>query len=111
MEIITQAQAKARGLERYHGTPCKFGHTERYTNSRGCVVCPRIRRECVRAAPKSKPVKAAPVEAAPPADERPLFHRDPGQWCDPRKIDAAIERIFNNGPRLGVATLRESAAA
>lgn len=32
-------EAKALGLERYRGVPCKEGHTERYVSNRACVVC------------------------------------------------------------------------
>ena len=111
MEIITQSQAKSRGLERYNGKRCKNGHNERYTNSRGCVECARGRSTVSNKKPK--PVKAAPAaDAVPAADERPLFHRDPGQWCDPRKIDAAIERFFNDySLRLCAAELTQSEAA
>jgi hypothetical protein len=133
MEKISYADAKARGLKRFFtGEPCKKrGHiAERLTsNPRMCVECKRVYRVREQAAPKSKPIAAAPAsdgraapkskpiaaapvaKAAPPAYERTVFHRDPGQWCDPRKIDAAIERIFNGAPRLGVATLAASEAA
>jgi hypothetical protein len=41
MEVITRAQAKARGLKRYFtGQPCKYGHiAERRTASFGCIAC------------------------------------------------------------------------
>ncbi len=101
MEIITQAQAKARGLERYHGKPCKYGHTERYTNSRGCVECPRTRKTRERPS-RARPVKAAPVaDAAPPAYEpEKTLHRDPGTRVSPERIAVFVERVFNNGPRI-----------
>lgn len=112
MEILTQAQAKARGLERYNGKPCKYGHTERYTNSRGCVECPRTRKNRVRPS-RAKPVKAAPVVDAAPAAYEPekTLHRDPGTRVSQARIDACIERIFNNGQRIGAPSLTESEAA
>jgi hypothetical protein len=40
MEIISRADAKARGLRRYYTGPCKRGHVaERHVSSRRCVVC------------------------------------------------------------------------
>jgi hypothetical protein len=41
MEIITRAQAKARGLKRYFtGKPCKRGHVaERFVRNFECVTC------------------------------------------------------------------------
>ena len=100
MEIITQVQAKSRGLERYNGKLCKNGHTERYTNSRGCVECPRTRKARVRPS-RARPVKAPPVEAAPASYEpEKSLHRDPGQRISQARIDAFIEQVFNNGPRI-----------
>jgi hypothetical protein len=59
--------------------------------------------------PKAKPVEA---EEAPPKDDRPPPKwRDPGRRCDPSKIDAAIERIFNDGARLGTPALAATEAA
>jgi hypothetical protein len=59
--------------------------------------------------PKAKPVEA---EAVPPAYEpEKTLYKDPGRRCDPRKIDAAIERIFNDGPRLGAPALAATEAA
>lgn len=51
-------------------------------------------------------------ETLPPRDERPqaIWH-DPGTCVSPERIDATIERIFNDGPRLGVPTLAKSEAA
>ncbi len=112
MEIITQAQAKARGLKRYYlGTPCKNGHvSDRYTNARSCVECVRTKEARRLATPKAKPV--APVaEAAPPAYEpEKTLHRDPGQRISQGRIDACIDRIYGGAPRLG-ATFAESVAA
>jgi hypothetical protein len=111
MEIITtQSQAKARGLERYNGKLCKNGHTERYTNSRGCVECARGRST---AAKKPKPIKAASVADAAPRAYEPekSLHRDPGTRVSPDRIAAFIEQVFNNGPRLGAPALAESEAA
>ncbi len=43
------SDARDRGLPRYHGRPCKYGHTLRCTSSRACVKCSaeasRARRE------------------------------------------------------------------
>jgi hypothetical protein len=36
---LKHAVAKARGLYRYEGIPCKLGHTERYVSTRSCVTC------------------------------------------------------------------------
>jgi hypothetical protein len=120
MEIITRADATARGLKRFFtGVPCKNGHTsERYVSSTGgCVTCStRKGRNRIRARPalKSLPTNAASAaEAAPPAAEaRPVFHRDPGTRVSQARIDAVIERIFNDyGLRLGAPALRENEAA
>lgn len=45
-EIISRAEAKARGLKRYFtGVPCKRGHVaERYVNKSTCAECDRIRK-------------------------------------------------------------------
>lgn len=45
IQIITRKEAKAQGLKTYFtGNPCKRGHnSQRYTSSRGCVECLRIR--------------------------------------------------------------------
>lgn len=42
-EIITRAEARARGLKRYFtGKPCKHGHVaERQTGGKGCLECAR----------------------------------------------------------------------
>lgn len=38
-----RSEAKARGLKRYIGRPCKYGHSgERYTRSAECCECKRI---------------------------------------------------------------------
>jgi len=59
--------------------------------------------------PKAKPVE---VEEAPPRDERPPPKwRDPGTRISEARIDAVIERIFNDGPRLGTLTLAATEAA
>jgi hypothetical protein len=41
MEIISQSEARAKGLKRYYsGKPCKRGHVaERQVSSRNCVEC------------------------------------------------------------------------
>ena len=46
MDIITRAEAKAQGLQRYYqGKPCKYGHdSERYTSTGICVACTRGRK-------------------------------------------------------------------
>lgn len=36
---MKRGDAKAAGLKRYTGAPCKHGHTERYTCSGSCTVC------------------------------------------------------------------------
>ena len=97
MEKISRSEARSRALSRFYtGEPCKrAGHVgERFTSSGTCCECRKL--------PRKATVTPQPVEEAPPADERIPQHRDPGQWVDPRKIDAAIERIFNNGPRLAL---------
>jgi hypothetical protein len=111
MEIITQAEAKKRGLERYHHSkPCKRGHTERYTNSHTCVECARTRSARQSAA---KPAKSAPAAVAAPAAYEPekTLHRDPGQRISQARIDACIDRIYGGAPRLGAAALAASEAA
>ena len=41
--MVDRSEAKAKGLPRYQGLPCKHGHDgERYTCGGGCVVCTRI---------------------------------------------------------------------
>lgn len=44
-EIITKAEAKARGLQRYFtGKPCKHGHVcERHVIHSNCVECGKIK--------------------------------------------------------------------
>jgi hypothetical protein len=51
LEIITRAEAKARGLKRFFtGEPCKHGHVaERLVSSRGCMECTRERNREKRA--------------------------------------------------------------
>jgi hypothetical protein len=59
--------------------------------------------------PKAKPVEA---EEAPPKDDRPPPKwRDPGRRISQTRIDPVIERIFNNGPRLGAPALAATEAA
>jgi len=43
MQIISRAEAKAKGLKRYFtGKPCKHGHVaERQVYNATCVVCER----------------------------------------------------------------------
>jgi hypothetical protein len=42
-EIISRAEAEAKGLPRYQGNPCKYGHGgERYTVTGTCVSCCKI---------------------------------------------------------------------
>ena len=50
MEIITQAEAKARGLGKYFtGKPCKHGHiSERWTRG-GCIECQLSKRRAANA--------------------------------------------------------------
>lgn len=37
---IAHTKAKAQGLKKYHGAPCKrYGHTERYVSTSACVAC------------------------------------------------------------------------
>jgi hypothetical protein len=96
MQLISRSDARARALDRFYtGEPCKRGGhvAERYTRSGVCVTCQAMPKKNRAAAPQ-------PAEEAPAADERPISHSDPGQWCDPRKIDAFIEQVFNNGPRI-----------
>jgi hypothetical protein len=39
-EIISRADAKAKGLKRFISKPCKFGHAgERYVSNCRCVAC------------------------------------------------------------------------
>lgn len=47
-EVITRAEAKARGLKRYfNGLNCPHGHTtERMVSSGGCVSCKKQRALC-----------------------------------------------------------------
>lgn len=41
---MTRFQAKARGLKRFDGSPCRNGHVgERFTNNGECVDCCRER--------------------------------------------------------------------
>lgn len=51
MQLISQAEAKARDLKRYFtGKPCKHGHIcERYTLDCGCVECKFARERAHRA--------------------------------------------------------------
>jgi hypothetical protein len=59
--------------------------------------------------PKAKPVEA---EEAPPKDDRsPPKWRDPGRRISQARIDAVIEQIFNDGPRLGTPALAATEAA
>ena len=98
MEKISRSDARTRGLTHFFtGEKCKrAGHVaKRFPSNGACVECKGL--------PKVAVAPSRPVEAAPPAYEPDkALHRDPGQWVDPRKIDAAIERIFNNGPRLAL---------
>jgi hypothetical protein len=51
--IISRAEAKRRGLQRYvTGEPCKHGHMERYTRTGLCVLCDNRRSAAWRAAKK-----------------------------------------------------------
>lgn len=44
LEGMTRAEAKAAGLPRYHGKPCRVhGTTERYTAHCECCECARVR--------------------------------------------------------------------
>jgi hypothetical protein len=113
MEIITQADAKARGFKRYFdGTRCTRGHiAEKYVRGRGCVECARTRQR-VPASRKATPAVAPAVDAAPPAYEpEKTLHKDPGNRISQARIDAFIDRIYA-GPRLGTApALAEGEAA
>lgn len=44
-EIISRAEAKAKGLKRYFtGKPCKHGHvSERYIGGKFCIQCEKVR--------------------------------------------------------------------
>ena len=60
--------------------------------------------------PKAKRVEEE--EAPPPRDDRPPPQwRDPGTRISEARIDAVIERIFNDGPRLGTPALAATEAA
>jgi hypothetical protein len=113
MEVITQTEAKARGLTSYTGVPCKRGHTQRYTNSRGCVECARTRVAASKTPKQPKPIKPGPAAEAAPAAYEPerTLYKDPGQRISQARIDACIDRIYGSGPRLGAAAVAESEAA
>lgn len=107
MQLISRSDARASALDRFYtGEPCKRGGhvAERYTRSGVCVTCQAMPKKNRAAAPQ-------PAEEAPAADERPVFHRDPGTRVSQERIDACIDRIFGDAPRLGVAALAERAAA
>jgi hypothetical protein len=108
-EVVTQQQAKTRGRSRFFtGLPCKNGHVaERYTNARTCVECAHTRGERPS---RKKPVRTTPeAEAAPPEDDRKPTWRDPGQRIPQSRIDACIDRIYGDAPRLGALTLSDAA--
>jgi hypothetical protein len=38
--MVSREEARAAGLKRYNGAPCRYGHSgERYTSDHGCVEC------------------------------------------------------------------------
>jgi len=43
-------KARANGDIFYHGLPCQYGHTKRYTRSRYCVECQKIMQRAKRRA-------------------------------------------------------------
>jgi hypothetical protein len=98
MEIISRSEARARGLTHFFtGEKCKrAGHaSKRFTSNGACVEWKGL--------PKAGVVPSQPVEAAPPAYEPDkALHRDPGTRVSQARIDATIERVFNNGPRLAL---------
>ena len=104
--IIPRSEARARGLTHFFtGEKCKrAGHVaKRFTSNGACVEC--------KGMPKPA-VKSQPVEDAPPAREpEKTLHRDPGQRIPQARIDACIDRIFGDAPRLGAVKLAESEAA
>lgn len=78
-----KAEAKALGLPKYHGSPCKrAGHTVRYTGNNLCVLCEQARTRADRAAHpekyrawhdkwrKANPDKAAALNAKNTANQR-----------------------------------------
>lgn len=63
------------------------------------MAAARFRHE-KRGAKLSHVARPTPVWIAPLQSDRPPEWRDPGRRCDPAKIDALIEQVFNDGPRL-----------
>lgn len=125
MEIISQADAHARGLKRFFtGVPCQRGHvSQRYVNIHrasggACVECSLTKRSKTRT---ERPSRSRPsvktvgntAPEAPPLPHQPdkSLHRDPGQRIPQARIDACIDRIYGSAVRLGAAALAASEAA
>jgi hypothetical protein len=92
-ELMIRAGAKLY----FEGARCYRGHTLRYRSTNNCVECSRLPRARARRA--ARDVKPATVDV-PIQDDRRLFHHDPGTRVSPERIDAVIDRVFGNGPRL-----------
>jgi len=90
MEIISEKEARARGLTRYFtGVPCKYGHVdERRVSDRHCCEC---ERERTRAANMTK-VSAAAGTKITPHDLRRTFD-DVAMEC---KVDSDQRRQLLN---------------
>lgn len=76
-EIISQDNAKAKGLKRYFsGLPCENGHlAERYASCHQCVECAKIYRK--RKNPNWRPVSESPRNRALRAGEKLYFSGKP----------------------------------
>lgn len=119
----TRADAKRRGLKLYRApTPCKRGHDSiRYTSSAQCVACTRANFDELKLRPRPRgPKPAAAVKAPEPVEaEGPKgtaayrykhgYYSDPGNRISRERIDACIERVFGNAPRIGHERQSEAA--
>lgn len=88
MELITEKEARARGLTRYFtGAPCKQGHVaERRVSDRHCCECERLRKSWANMTPEQKERdrlknRAANMSAqaleSRRARDRARYHADP----------------------------------